>query len=1419
MLDNFKTKVNHMYNTVIDYNDIKNIPDRNKLLDETLYKSITYKISKIQDLLFMPNDLHELKLNDPTIKKNVYKLVIFGVFLDGRKAVVVINGVVPYCEMVLNDNNASDIFESLKEVIHEGNKIDTKPIKYELFNAKTFKGFQKDKKSFVRFYFHDTWFRKLAINHLISKGYETTSDDLSCYYRVFCRDNLTSISSWITLKNYYVKNYPSIKGNVFEVNIKDYVMFDGDISNDIRMANDNTMTCCYDIETYNPTGILPLPENEDSLMFMISLTFQWHHSTDALIKICLVDLPCDPDPDYLTVICHTEENLIKAFGRIMGKMNPDIVMGFNDSEYDWPWIINRSLKYKGVLRFLLKQMNNFNPWGEDDKSEQELRDKYFRTERIKLESEIYMDGKYFKMPGYICIDVRCMFRLLYPTVERSRLNDYLGLNNLSSKEDMPIVELFEIYRQLDALMKEPINNEPIHNEPIEKEEEKEYINNEPIEKEEEKEYINNDKLIKIESINNDKLIKIESINNNESIHNEPIEKEPYQMRLNKLKGRMAKVAKYCIVDSFKCHELMKIRSVIMDKREISKLSYTSVFDAIYRANGMKVRNMVIARGQLDGVRFSNIPPTGHLEEGKYPGAFVISPTKGLVTSKLTLVERLEFDKPTEGGLSVSHDDLSKYYELIEEHGIHYNDYYATLDLEPLFINFLKEKTGRPITGLDFSSLYPSLMQAYNLSPDYIVTEKKQAMELHESGYNLHKIKFIYNNRIIKGWSVLHDNVFERGPDYKFGIYPSILKELFDTRAKMKKELHKWESEKEQINSLSKKEYDSDTVRKKRDIVSFNYNYIDSKQRALKVFMNTFYGESGNKRSPFYIVQLAGAVTSSGIYNLKLVKQYVESVGCTVFYGDTDSLYISMPDECFDTLDRKYYTGKIDKLTYWTELVILTFNKIKKVNIGVNDLLKKDNGTNFLKMAYEESLFPVAFLAKKKYYGIPHISIPNFTPKTLFIKGLDMIKRGASDFLKKVCSEIMWSSVSLDNKLNLLELVQNKIEMIYSTKWDFKDFIKTDVYRPYKKNIKIQTFVERMSSIGITIKTNERFGYVIIKTNPYKYDYRGRKISKSIGDKMELTDRAMELGMEIDLDYYMSGGINGQMSRLITYHDSFFVEQLPDEDLKISEDKTYNNACKYIEKFCSKYYTNYTSKGHLYQSIYKMSYKIIKEKLIKHDIVISDIDIENIGESVHAKAEKRGIKLSKNYGEYYIKKRIKNVENKDKLMKTLQNVYFGMKNNILFKRKQMFKNRNNELNNQLRNNMDNIIIVLKKQNMLVDNISEIIKKHFDIDNKYNESDADIPASLYIQHIPNVEDTANSQIINYITDKEIIDKFSKIYNLIVCNYRFINETYDIVEYLKKYRNKKLGDVYIMKKIDIKPDIDDLVNSMIDNDKKIF
>ncbi len=50
---------------------------------------------------------------------------------------------------------------------------------------------------------------------------------------------------------------------------------------------------------------------------------------------------------------------------------------------------------------------------------------------------------------------------------------------------------------------------------------------------------------------------------------------------------------------------------------------------------------------------------------------------------------------------------------------------------------------------------------------------------------------------------------------------------------------------------------------------------------------------------------------------------------------------------------------------------------------VNDFLREDNRSPYLKMAYEEVLFLIVFTGKKKYYSILHESKPNFNNK-LFI---------------------------------------------------------------------------------------------------------------------------------------------------------------------------------------------------------------------------------------------------------------------------------------------------------------------------------------------------------------------------------------------------------------------------------------------------
>jgi hypothetical protein len=65
------------------------------------------------------------------------------------------------------------------------------------------------------------------------------------------------------------------------------------------------------------------------------------------------------------------------------------------------------------------------------------------------------------------------------------------------------------------------------------------------------------------------------------------------------------------------------------------------------------------------------------------------------------------------------------------------------------------------------------------------------------------------------------------------------------------------------------------------------------------------------------------------------------------------------------------------------MVKISMVKMEKLCDEVNVFLKEDNGSPYLKMAYEEVLFPVVFTGKKKYYGIPHRRQPNFNNK-LFI---------------------------------------------------------------------------------------------------------------------------------------------------------------------------------------------------------------------------------------------------------------------------------------------------------------------------------------------------------------------------------------------------------------------------------------------------
>src|SRR5205085_2220160 len=88
-----------------------------------------------------------------------------------------------------------------------------------------------------------------------------------------------------------------------------------------------------------------------------------------------------------------------------------------------------------------------------------------------------------------------------------------------------------------------------------------------------------------------------------------------------------------------------------------------------------------------------------------------------------------------------------------------------------------------VVGVDANSLYPSVIMTYNLSPEKITLDEKEAERLRAAGHNTHEISFLYNGRMRRAWCVRHDNDPE-----KIGLYPAILMDLFARRKALKKRL-------------------------------------------------------------------------------------------------------------------------------------------------------------------------------------------------------------------------------------------------------------------------------------------------------------------------------------------------------------------------------------------------------------------------------------------------------------------------------------------------------------------------------------------------------------------------------------------------------------------------------------------------------
>lgn len=1320
---------------------VEGLPKRADFIDKKALATIDKSIANSKNLLFLPNDLLEQHYMDG--KKLTYKILLMGVMQGGAKAAVVLNNIKVFFDVRVPDNAEPDKFaQAIKKVLKEDDIFCSN---IEEIQRLPFKYFRKAAVPYLRIYFPTLHGRKKAISRVGNSityfnkdgeetsidGLETANDDATCYYRKVAREYKFKLAGWNLIRKYKIatpERYTKEKcyQYTFEVDVDDFVDIEKsalttaqiDAIPDIK--KDKSLVMCWDLETddLQPTGSAPMPDDvfdsngePRAIIEMDCCSFFWQYDTNPLLVVAISVMPSPARDDCLIIQVKDQMDLIKVKALLVESMAPDFVTGFRDGLYDWPFINRRAQMYDQdrktkYVEFMKKHMSTI-PYTPNNAK---WAIKGIKNERrIKVEADTNVDIENYDVPGFVCIDTQLIFRQLFPTAEKTSLNFFLAINKLGSKEDMAYITMFKIFRLMRQL--------------VHKYKTRDYNKIVAALKKEQAEHGDNHCPLKQNADNpapkfDDSAYNVTKLNIKD---------------IMELISKCSDVIHYCNVDSKRCQDLLNVRNVIPDKREVVNISYTSMYDSFYRAGGMKVRNLVIATANEPewNLAVSNATEGNEKDKRKYPGAYVVPPKKGLYRDhKIVKRRRRQLAEET----ASSQKDAGADSELI---GL--TQRFSEEEVDPVSEHFIKEllkdelfeentfekrtqkakssnddndRCDRPCFGLDFSSLYPSLIMTFNLSPEKIVLDDEEAKQLMAEGYKLHRIDFHYKLKDEPeteksrktGWAVLHEpNCDEKGQwTYKnMGIYPYILKQLFDQRKQVKKKMDYYMAPKEYIENIMKekdfnalsitdggaqqREYvrafiakdiagkqalvdanrgtrkegyygyqikhvkeiekfltvegfltddfpagkseSKSTLQKMYPEVLFFFTYYNSKQLALKVFMNTFYGETGNSLSPFFLVQVAGGITMAGQKNLKKVRTFVESEGYNVLYGDTDSLYLCCPERVFVDLDNDYVNGKITKLQYWTGMIETTMETADVFKEEVNGMLRKDNGTPFLTMAYEEVLWPYMMVGKKKYCGVQHQGIVNLAicmpecklsdfmkSKSLFMRGLEVKKRGASEFLKILVYEALKDVFCITQTMTLREVCEEKISGVAKRTWDPSLFIKTSAYKQAKAgkpgNPTVLNFVERMTHLERTrpelgIKPPElgqRFNHVIVKKYPWTYGLRGTQVEIKVADKCEFyeslanKDYQKHLGvdLEIDLDYYMLNEVIGQFGRLVVYHpfyDKFGAEKPMDEwdddDYKSADEK----AIKYAKKVMQKYYkdnfaTQYQKRGKEYQNIFK-----------------------------------------------------------------------------------------------------------------------------------------------------------------------------------------------------------------------------------------
>lgn len=423
-----------------------------------------------------------------------------------------------------------------------------------------------------------------------------------------------------------------------------------------------------------------------------------------------------------------------------------------------------------------------------------------------------------------------------------------------------------------------------------------------------------------------------------------------------------RLAVYCLKDAYLPLRLLDKLSYIVNYIEMARVTGVPIDFLIERGQQIKVYSMLLRKCKNASLVVPTLPRSQNADDAGYEGATVIEPMKA---------------------------------------------YYSV-----------------PIATLDFASLYPSIMQAYNLCYSTLVApadvSKIPASDVHKSPSG---------------------DVFVTSKTKK-GILPMILEELLTARKQAKRDMNAAKDPMERAVQ-------------------------NGRQLALKVSANSVYGFTGANVGQLPCIPIASSVTAYGRQLLYRTREEVErvytiengySANAQVIYGDTDSVMVKFG---VDTVE---------------EAMPLAKEAADRVSKIFPDPIK---------LEFEKVYFPYLLMNKKRYAGLLWTKTEKYDK--LDSKGLEtvrrdnclLVRRMVESVLRKILIERDVPGAISYTKNIIAELLQNRVDI--SLLVITKGLKKTVDQEDYKVKQAHTELADRMRKrdAGSAPTLGERIAYVII----------------------------------------------------------------------------------------------------------------------------------------------------------------------------------------------------------------------------------------------------------------------------------------------------------------------------------------------------